>query len=120
MHGIGHHLGPVQVILLRISVQIAVPSDVSADVLSQDRQHYPDRLPLLLFWSLDRLFQDVVHLSLEDWVKLVDRQERTAFVVVCVGCQVLVDVLLVDASDFGLFNNLRPDDSFLHEFGVER
>ena len=62
---------------------MVVPNDVLRLVLAQDGQHNAHLLPAFLFWSVDWLFEQVVHPVLVDLVHLVYRQEGTALIVSC-------------------------------------
>ena len=63
----------VQILLLRIDVELIISDDIFHGSLSQNRQHDAKLLPALLFRPRTFSSKHVFHLGVINWVHRVDR-----------------------------------------------
>ena len=98
---------------------MGVPNDVLGCTLAQDGQHDANLLPILLFWSLAWLFEQVLHLICVDRLKLVNRDQGAPLVALVDFLQVLVNLLLVHLFWGQFWGNFGSDHALLHEIRVE-
>lgn len=96
-----------------------IPNHVLGRILAQDRQHNAHPLPVTFFRSGTLFFQDVGHAILIDRIKLVNRQQRTSFVIQHILSYVLIDPFGIKFLRRSLLDDVRLNHRFLHEVFIQ-
>lgn len=120
MHSVLRDSLLVQILLLRIDVELIIPDDIFHGSLSQNGQHNAKLLPTLLFRPRAFSSQHVFHLGVIDWVHSVNGNKGTSLIVVTILSDVLVETSLVEFVLFAIALHIRLDHGLLHVLSIER
>ncbi len=108
----------VQILLLRIDVELIIPDDIFHGSLSQNGQHNAKLLPALLFRPCTFSGEHVLHLGFIDGVHSVDGNQGTSLIVVTILSHVLVETVLVELGLFAIALHIRLDHGLLHVISI--